>query len=187
MHVREATTADAEAVRTVHHESITGLGPAAYSDEQVEAWARGVEDADYEAAITDDDAHFVVAERDGEDNGPDDEGRDDHGDDAPAIVAFGSLSLSAPEDYEADVDAEVTGVYVHSGVARQGVGTAVLSDLERRARAEGVGALGLSASLNAVAFYEDRGYERVRAYDHEFSAALSTGVEGTVVEMRTDL
>ncbi|PSP74853.1 hypothetical protein BRC81_16875 [Halobacteriales archaeon QS_1_68_20] len=107
--------------------------------------------------------------------------------DAGPVVAFGSLTFAAPEDYEAEADAEVTGVYVHPEAASQGVGSAVLADLERRARAGGVATLGLSASLNAVAFYEDHGYERVRAYVHEFSAAASTGVEGTVVEMRKDL
>lgn len=168
MNVREATPDDADAVRAVHRESITGLGPDAYDDEQVEAWARGTEDADYEAAIAGD-GHFVVAE------------------DGDEVLAFGSLSLSEPDDYEADVDAEVTGVYVRPEVARQGVGSAVLADLEQRARTAGAETLGLTATLNALAFYEAHGYERVREFSHEFSAHLSTGVEGTVVEMRTAL
>ncbi|WP_435358609.1 GNAT family N-acetyltransferase [Haloarchaeobius sp. DFWS5] len=167
MHVRTATAEDASAIRRVHRDAILELGPEAYSDRQVEAWAGGVddaEDADYAAVITDDSMAYIVAEIDDE------------------VVAFGSLCVDAPEDYGASVDGEVTGVYVHSSVARSGVGTAVITELERRAQDHGLGAVGLEASLNAVPFYEAHGYERVRELRHEFSAP--SGVEGTVVEMR---
>jgi hypothetical protein len=46
---------------------------------------------------------------------------------------------------------------------------------------------GRPASLNAVPFYELHGYERVREHDHEFSGHGSTGVTGTVVEMKKEL
>lgn len=169
MNVRDATPADAESVRTVHYESIKGLGTEAYSEEQAAAWAEGCESADYSSAITNDDLEYLVAETDGE------------------VLGFGSLRLGAPDGYEADVDAEITGIYVHPSVARDGVGTRIYSELERRARASGVGALGLAASLNAVPFYETHGYERVRDVTHEFSSGESTGVTGTVVEMKKDL
>jgi putative acetyltransferase len=163
VNVREATVTDAEAVRQVHRRSIKGLGPEAYDPEQVRAWAAGCESADYAGSI-EDDGVFLVAERDG-------------------IVGFGSLSLVAPGGYASDVDAEVTGVYVDPDVVRRGVGTALYRGLERRARERDVDRLGLLASRNAVAFYEDRGYERVRERDHEFSAHEATSVTGTVVEM----
>lgn len=168
MTVREATAADAEAVRRVHRASIEGLGPAAYSPEQVTAWARGCESTDYTAGIESKNTYFVVAER-----------KDENGD----VVGFGSLSFDVPTNYEVDADAEVTGVYVHPSVAREGIGTELLRTLERTARSEGVERLGLSASLNAVAFYAHRGYERIKTYDHEFSSQVSTGVTGRVVEM----
>ncbi|XVH33258.1 GNAT family N-acetyltransferase (plasmid) [Haloferacaceae archaeon DSL9] len=85
------------------------------------------------------------------------------------------------------MDAEVTGVYVHPSVARQGVGTRIYTELERRARTHDVQTVGLSASRNAVAFYEAHGYERVREYTHAFSSHESTGVTGTVVEMKKKL
>jgi putative acetyltransferase len=188
--VREARPGDADAVRAVHRASILGLGTGAYSREQVEAWAAGAESADY-AAIDDDAYHFVVAEAaDGGGNRSEDGGSDGSQDErdgatpgAGGIVAFGSLKLAAPAGYEAAVDAEVTGVYVHPDAAREGVGTAVVETLEARARAEGVDQLGLTASANAVPFYEARGYDRGRERDHEFSAGEDTGVEGRVVEM----
>jgi len=168
MQVRVATEDDIEAIRRVHEASIRGLGPETYDIEQVDAWAAGVESADY-AAVTDEGYYYTVAE----------EGSGE----AAAVVGFGTLARDEPDGYAAEVDAEVTAVYVHPDVAREGVGTALLADLERRAREEGIDRLGLTASTNAVAFYEAHGYWRVRERGHEFSGHEGTGVEGTVVEM----
>ena len=169
MRIREARAADAETVRRVHRESIKGLGPAAYSSEQVAAWAWGTQSADYAATIESDDGHFVVAERDDE------------------LLGFDSLSFDPPEGYEASADAEMTGVYVHPSATQEGVGTELLAALERAASGRGVGMLGLSASHNALGFYEWHGYERVRSYEYEFSSDESTGVTGEIVEMKKDL
>lgn len=169
MNVRDATPADAGAIRRVHRRSIEGLGPEAYSCEQVEAWAAGCESADYASAIESEVLSVVAAEEGGE------------------LVGFGSLSLDPPDEHEADADAEVTAVYVHPSVARGGVGTAILAELENRARELGARTLGLSSSLNAVPFYGHHGYEPVRTFSHEFSSHLGTGVEGDVVEMRKEL
>lgn len=168
MNVREATVEDAESIREVHRQSIEGLGPQAYDPEQVRAWAAGCDSADYAASIESEGA-FLVAELD------------------RSVVGFGSLSLGPPDGYAADVDAEVTGVYVTPGVTRRGVGTALYRELERRARAAGADLLGLWASRNAVPFYEAQGYEQVREHDHEFSADVGTDVTGTVVEMTKPL
>jgi putative acetyltransferase len=163
--VRDAQPADAEAIRAVHYESILGLGPATYDEEQVAAWAAGCETASYAESITDEEVVFLVGTREA------------------VVVAFGSLRLTAPGDYEANPDAEVTGVYVHPRVARSGVGGRVYEELETRARDANVDRLGLSASRNAVAFYEQHGFERVRTRSHEFSPHAETGVIGEVVEM----
>lgn len=169
MNVRDATPADAEAVRTVHYASIIGLGPEAYDQRQVEAWASGCGDADYTEAIEAAVLDYVVALRDG------------------VVVGFGSLKWEAPEEYEADVGAEVTAVYVLPSVAREGIGTEIHAELERRVREQNVAVLGLSASLPAVPFYEAHGYTSVTEYDHEFSSHEGTGVTGRVVEMRKEL
>lgn len=185
MEVRDATVADTERVRAVHEASIRGLGPEAYDREQVDAWARACESADYAAAIDADGGAFLVRETQAERASRGGERRpagaaNADGDD---VVGFASLAGDPPDGYRAEVDAEVTGVYVHPSVAREGVGSALYDELEDRTRVSGVDRLGLLASLNAVPFYESHGYERVRALDHEFSASESTGVTGTVVEM----
>jgi putative acetyltransferase len=176
MLVREAVPDEAEAVRSVHEASIRGLGPAAYTPEQVDAWARGCESADYTAGIASEDLVFLVATN------------DTVGEDVPrSVVGFGTLSLQAPAEYAVAVDGEVTGVYVHPEATRQGVGASIYNELEERARSGGLGSLGLSASKNAVSFYEHLGYDRVRERDHEFSSQAETGVTGQVVEMQKDL
>ncbi|MXR40420.1 GNAT family N-acetyltransferase [Halobaculum sp. WSA2] len=169
MSVRDAKPVDAEAVRTVHYASIIGLGPEAYDQRQVKAWASGCAVADYTAAIGDDGLDYVVADHDG------------------VVVGFGSLKWEVPDDYEADVDAEVTAVYVLPSIARRGIGTELYTELERRAREQNVEVLGLSASLPAVSFYEAHGYDRVTEYNHEFSSHEDTNVTGRVVEMKKEL
>ncbi|ESP87834.1 GNAT family N-acetyltransferase [Candidatus Halobonum tyrrellensis] len=170
--LRDATPADAEAVREVHAASIRGLGSAGYDAEQVTAWAGDPTAADYET--TPDGAEFVVAE-DAAD------GR---------VVGFGELRPHGG-DYFQRVRAgpwtgEVRAVYVRPDAAREGVGSALLAELERRARERGLTALGLHAALNAVPFYEARGYERVVELPHEFGGDAD-GVTGSVVEMRKRL
>ncbi|WP_231184993.1 GNAT family N-acetyltransferase [Haladaptatus sp. DYF46] len=168
MRVRNATTDDVEAVRAVHAESIAELGREGYDERQVAAWAEGCESAEYTPAIEADAGTFVVAED-------------------VDVVAFGTVRFEPPKEHAAAVDGEVTGVYVHPSVARTGVGSAVLAELERRASEQGTRTLGLAASLNAVPFYEAHRYERVRECAHEFSSRESTGVTGTVVEMKKKL
>jgi putative acetyltransferase len=167
--IRDAVPDDAEAIRTVHRASITGLGPQAYDDEQVAAWARGCADADYRAAIQSPELDYVVAEQGCE------------------VVGFGSLRDPAPDHSDDVIDAEITAVYVHPSVAREGVGSRIADELEIRARDADATILGLTASLPAVPFYASRGYERVEERTHEFSAGAGTGVTGTVVEMRRPL
>ena len=183
--IREATREDAEAIREVHRASVLELGLEGYDQRQVEAWAAGCDSADYTEPIDAEDVYAIVATAtDATGTVEHDAGkRIEPGD----FVGFGTLRLDSTGEYEADVDAEVTGVYVHPAVFRQGVGSQLYATLERAARERGMDSLGLWASRNAVAFYERHGYRRVTEHDHEFSSHASTGVEGTVVEMQKDL
>ncbi len=173
--VRPATAADTERMAAAHAAAIVALGRAAYDSEQVRAWARGR----YEYGVAEDGERLVVAARDRAarpENGPDA--------DYEEVLGFGALRYAASEYLaDADVEGEVAAVYVHPAFVRQGVGRALYDDLERAARDRGLSSLGLWASLNAVGFYEDRGYERVAERDHEFD----DDVTATVVEMRKTL
>jgi len=163
MEIRPATAEDAEAVADAHHAAIEVLGAAVYDDQQVAAWSAGRSPDDYE--FGGDDRDVFVAEIDG------------------TVRGFGWLSHEPGEHLTADVDGEVTGMYVHPDVAREGVGSALLDRLETSARERELGALGMWASMNAVPFYEAQGYERVAERVHEFGG----GVTGRVLELRKDL
>lgn len=160
MKLREAIFKDAEAVCEVHVASVRELGREAYDEAQVQAWSSGRTPEDY--PIESDKCHFVVAEVDGQ------------------VRGFGELRFEPGEHLEADVDAEVRAMYVHPEVARQGVGSALLAELERAGRDAGFERLGLWASRNAVPFYESHGYEHVTEHRHEFGGE----VPGRAVEMR---
>lgn len=69
------------------------------------------------------------------------------------VVAFGELHLGS---------GEVRAVYVSPEAANQGVGSRVLATLEGVARDHGLTRLTLAASLNAVSFYERRGFMKIR-------------------------
>ncbi|WP_256297982.1 GNAT family N-acetyltransferase [Haloarchaeobius salinus] len=163
MHVRPASPADAEAVLSVHRAAIAERGPRAYDDAVVDTWhaGRSVDDYEFDGEDT-----FLVAET-------------DHG----TVVGFGTALPERRDHLVADVDGEVTALYVDPDRAGEGVGTALLDALHERLREAGTTAAACWASANAAGFYEHRGYERVTTHRHEFA----DGVEGDVVEMRTSL
>ncbi|WP_266077716.1 GNAT family N-acetyltransferase [Haladaptatus caseinilyticus] len=151
--IRSATEADAEAILELHVSSIRAFGPERYHDEQVEAWAtKPLGSALYRESVRSRSEEIVVAEVDGD------------------IVGFGRL------DHENEV---VTAVYAHPDYAREGVGSALLTNLEAKAIERDIDSLSLRASLNAVPFYEQAGYERSETVAHETTG----GVELTCLEM----
>ena len=158
MQVRRATPNDALATFALHVASVRAFGPEGYAPDQVRAWAR--KDHGPEGyPIADDAHHFVVAERGGE------------------VAGFGDL---VPGSDDVDADGEVRAVYVHPAHAGRGVGSALLAALEGYARGSGLGSLELSASMNAVGFYERAGYERVGEARHD-----TGGVDFDVVFRKT--
>lgn len=144
--LRPATPADGEAIVDVHVASIRGLGPDAYDPAQVAAWAANKRPERY--PLESDSTRAIVAELEA----------GDETEDANPIVGFGWIDLES---------GEVTAVYVHPDYARRGVGRTILERLEAVARTAGLETLTLTASLNAVPFYERRGYERVERIEHE--------------------
>jgi putative acetyltransferase len=161
--VREAVPEDASSIRDVHLASIEGLGSTEYDDELVSAWAHDRDPEEY--PIESADAYIAVAERDGH------------------IVGFGITNPDVGDYLETTVDGEITAMYVHPPVTRQGIGTRIYAELESEAHRNNVESLGLWASVNAVPFYQAQGYQRVTEHTHEFS----DGVERTVVEMAKTL
>lgn len=162
MHVRPGEPADTEAVAELHREAILTNGPAAYDSAQVAAWAEGTEPRGYVEPMMDAAVTFLVAEE------------------YERVLGFGSLHHEPPS-WDETADGEVTGLYVHPNAQRQGAGTLLLDSLESEARALGIERCAVTASLNAISFYEEAGYERVGRHEHSFSGENSE--TATVVEM----
>jgi putative acetyltransferase len=153
--IRKATSDDTEAISAVHAASIRGLAQEDYSDQQIESWTStdSTDNSDDESPVGDDEQYLIIAEED------------------DTIAGFGQLSLK---------DGEIVAVYVRPEHSRQRVGTALLSQLETTARDLDLEEISLSASLPAVPFYNQAGYERVATATHETTG----GAELECVEMR---
>lgn len=157
--VRTAVPGDARQICDVHLASIEGLGPQRYTADQVAAWAHDRNPDEYPIGAND--TYFVVAE----------EGTE--------VIGFGWLQPDAGDYFQTEVKGEITAIYVHPSVTRNGVGSRIYTALETEAIRQTVDSLGLWASLNSVPFYEAQGYDRVTDHGHEYR----DGIELTLVEM----
>jgi putative acetyltransferase len=157
--VRRAVVGDAHQIRDLHLASIEGFGRESYTEKQVAAWAHDRDPDEY--PIESEDTYFVVAE------------------DEAGIVGFGWMKPDAGEYFQTEVEAEITAIYIHPSVSRNGVGSRIYAELETEVIRQDIDSLGLWASRNAVPFYEAQGYECVADHSYEYQ----DGVELTVVEM----
>jgi putative acetyltransferase len=138
----------------VHVSSIRGLGGSHYSEAEVDAWAKGISPARYERLISE--KHLVVAEHES------------------TPVGFGTLDVPT---------GEVLQLYVHPDHVRQGVGTLILEELVRVARAAGGRFVHCLASLNAREFYVSAGFEP----GPRRKLRLRSGAEVDCIPMRRSL
>ena len=159
--VRDAEPSDVTVIASVHAASVRGLAADDYDDEQIASWSDSSAD---DFSLPEEAVQVVVAEttRSGECEA------------AGEIAGFGAIDLES---------GEVRAVYVHPDRAGVGVGSAILEELERRAGDESLTDLRLTASLNAVPFYERRGWESTEPATYE----LDGGVELEAVEMEKSL
>lgn len=163
MGVRYASPKDAQAIAAIHESAIRDLAKTAYDDDVIETWASGKDPENY--PIGTDGEYFLVTEIDG------------------FLAGFGHLRPTSPDYLRTDVDGEIGAIYVHPDHVGQGVGRSMYEHLETYAVDEGVGSLGLWASINAVGFYETLGFDAVAKITHTFGGE----VEGPAVEMVKEL
>ena len=155
--LRAATPADAEGILVVHVAAIIANGPAAYTDEQVAAWAAKTEGTDrYVDAVSDPATVLVVAEADSR------------------VIGFGELDVESGEVEAIFVDPEWDG---------RGIGSSILNHFEHRLADEGFDVVRLRAVLNAVGFYQQQGYEQ----DKQVTNTTTNDVEVDSVWMEKPL
>jgi putative acetyltransferase len=150
--VRRAMLEDAVAICDLHKASVRGLCAAAYSSEQIEAWLAPRVAGDYRKAMTVGGETMFVGQR------------------AKCIVGFTSIKASM-----------LIGLYVDPDDGR-GAGRILLQAAEAHARSSGTAVLTLQATLNAVTFYQRRGFSLDR-----HGTVLRGGLELPVVEMSKTL
>ena len=128
--VRTATAEDRDAILRVHARSVRETVSAHYTREQIEAWAAFPPPHGHEQALRS--GRVFVAEDEG------------------GILGYGQFDAKT---------GEVEATYVLPEAHGRGVGRALLAESEARARRAGFRSIFLSASLNAVPFYERAGFE----------------------------
>jgi GNAT superfamily N-acetyltransferase len=130
---RRATRQDAALVWRVRTRAIEAIPRSYYDEQDIARWASAAMPKEFEDVIVSLDV--VVAERLGQ------------------IIGWGFVDRG-----ESCVEA----VFVDPGFQGAGVGTRILAMIEEIARNAGVKSLTLSSTLNAVQFYEHRGFEHHR-------------------------
>jgi putative acetyltransferase len=132
MTLRLFQPADAERLADVYRDSVRTIGPQAYDENQVEAWASGPDEIEgFRTRLSN--GVTLVAEENGE------------------AIAFGQF---CPPDHLALL-------YCAGRASRRGVGSLIYDELERRALAMNAGVIRLEASRISRSFFEKKGYETV--------------------------
>jgi putative acetyltransferase len=152
--IRRATPKDAPAIGEIHMRAIRELSASHYSPAEIAAWANPRKPEFYLDSILNKE-FYVAAEAD-------------------VVVGFGTLNQQTRE---------IEAVYVSPGVARRGIGSEILRALEERAQLLQLPDLYLKASLNAIQFYEQAGYEQKEETKHR----LQSGAEISCVIMKKQL
>jgi len=156
--IRNAVREEWPTVLAIHYRAIHEIASTDYPEEILNAWGTPVGQPDF-TKFDEKLKHgqvIIVAEIEG------------------MLVGFGEL---IPDKNE------LLAVYVNPDYVRQGVGTAILHELENIARKKQLPFLQMAASLTAVPFYEDNGYSSVERDAY----TLQTGVSMDCVRMRKEL
>ena len=157
VHIRRATSADAQGIALAHLDSIRSLGPAYYPADVVETWSAGLRPDIYVTAMDDGEAFFVATG-----------------------TLDGDITVLGFSTHRVDDAQDGASVYVRGRAARRGIGTLLLQHAEDHARAQGADSLQIQASLAGVEFYKANGFEEISRGE----ARLLTGRSMTCVVMR---
>jgi len=155
--VREMRSGDARRFLEIHHAAVRGIAARDYPAGVVEAWAPPITEQLIDRFLANRDGEVrLVAEIDGE------------------PVGIGAIVVGA---------SELRACYVLPAAARRGVGSAIVSEIERIARDHRLDQLHLESSTTAEPFYAALGYR----VESRGELLLSAGVLMAAVKMRKRL
>jgi putative acetyltransferase len=151
--IRPLRTDESRMFFDIHTRAIRGLAAAHYPSEVIRDWAGAITERSLERFETNAEQSIrLIAELDGEPAG---------------------LGVLVP------ANAELRACYVVPEAARKGVGSALVREIERIARENGLSRLNLDSSVNAEKFYASLGYEVVTRGER----VLGSGVRMAAVQM----
>lgn len=146
MNIRKATIHDEYKILKIHKEAIEAGCKNHYSEKQISSWATPQELSPYEERLKN--SLFLIAEEGGK------------------CIGFGSISRERPE---------IEALFVSPEYFGKGVGSEMLSQLEKVVNFQSNGQFQVDSTRNAVPFYEKHGY-------HQHSECAHTEPDGTEVE-----
>jgi GNAT superfamily N-acetyltransferase len=173
--LRSAVLADVEVLNVLVRESVLGLSHKDYSQTQLESALRHLFGID--TGLIEDGTYYVVEER----------GRPIAcGGWSKRRTLFGGDQYATRSDDRLDPRTEAARIrafFVHPNAARRGVGSMVLDECVRAARAGGFRRLELMSTLPGKPFYARRGFQALEDVDLE----LPDGIVFPLTRMTRDL
>jgi len=135
LQIRNISPDDVNEIITVHKKSVYGLCKEFYSQEQMRIWTDLFKHKFSNEGIKDANNVGIVAI------------------DNNKIIGYGFINLN---------DKEVNGIYLIPEFTNKGIGKMILSKLESIAQDHKLNELTLNSTLNAVHFYRECGYKKIR-------------------------
>lgn len=158
--IRAAALEDADQIAAAHVDSICSLGAKVYGPNVISVWGAPRDSERYRRAMEGGEHFFVAVNSRGT---------------PERVLGFSS--------YRVEYGKHRTAIYVRGDAARIGVGTALFGAAEAAAREHGAEEIHVTASLAAVKFYKDHGFEQLATGQHR----LRTGDLMDCVFMRKQL
>jgi putative acetyltransferase len=141
--IRHATPDDALAIATLYHDTVRKINSRDYAPSQIEAWAGETPDEEKWRERQTNRTTFV----------------DEHN---GTIRGFAEL-----ED-----NGHIGAIYVHADYQGEGIGSALLDEVEKEAAAREVTCLSTEASITAQPFFARSGFETVATQDVEYRGQI---------------
>jgi putative acetyltransferase len=156
--IREMRPAEARQFLEVHHSAVREIASRDYAAAIIESWAPlPITDEAIEVFLANPGEEIRIVAVSGEE-----------------IIGIGALVLST---------GELRACYVSPKAVRRGVGTALVLEIERIAKEQGVWHLHLVSSLTAEPFYRSLGYEFLDRSEH----ILNTGQRMACIRMEKQI
>ncbi len=139
MKIRKARIIDAITISRLIQNTLEKINSADYSPDEIRAWKNSDTSTRVKNRIQDKNRYMCVAIK------------------GNKIVGVGSLKGN-----------EISAIYIKADRIGKGVGSFILSHIEKTALRKGIKELKMDSSLTAVNFYKKHGYKKARNSYHQF-------------------